>query len=131
MAADFNRDNRLDCLIINSTAAHLLTNNGGTNFSALIGHGLPRLEFPEITPADLDQDGDVDLVLNGTLNSSALFRFWYNSNEPLVSSAEVTDAGARAFPRRSRSIVRLPAQPLSKSLRGTSAGRVRPVRHCP
>ncbi|MGZ8919988.1 MAG: FG-GAP-like repeat-containing protein, partial [Limisphaerales bacterium] len=80
VTADFNRDNRLDCLIINSSAVHLLTNNGGTNFSALLGHGLPRLEFPDITPDDLDHDGDTDLVLNGSLNGSGVFRVCYNEN---------------------------------------------------
>ncbi|HEX7860096.1 MAG TPA: FG-GAP-like repeat-containing protein [Verrucomicrobiae bacterium] len=80
VAADFNRDNQIDCLIINATATHLLTNSGGTNFTAVVGHGIPRMEFPMVATADLDNDGDTDLVMSGTLNSALLFRICYNEN---------------------------------------------------
>jgi hypothetical protein len=80
ISADFNRDNQLDILIINSTRAVVFTNNGGTNFSEFLGHGLPRLEFPEINVADFDNDGDTDLAINGSANGATTFRLWYNEN---------------------------------------------------
>ncbi len=92
---DLNADGYPDLYICNWFEPDMLfINNRGNNFeraSVLITHLTDSLNSNGVTFGDLDNDGDLDILVTDRNNSSKLYRNDFNSTTTTIGFTDVTD----------------------------------------
>ena len=93
--ADIDGDDDQDLLItgFNSSIeeiAKLYTNDGTGSFTEVLGTSLLGVTFSEVAFADIDNDGDKDLLITGTDHSAGLFSTKLYTNDGLGSFTEIS-----------------------------------------
>ncbi|MCE3278079.1 MAG: regulatory domain of in-like proprotein convertase [Bacteroidetes bacterium] len=92
---DYNNDGFIDlALSAGGTPGntYIFKNNGGTSFTNQTGINLPGIQFSTLQWADLNNDGNLDLVIAGGYNISSLI-FMNNGDNTFTESFGVTLTG--------------------------------------
>ncbi len=90
--ADFNRDGRLDIATVSQSALHLLMGAGDGTFAAAVSYASLVDDPITVTAADLDRDGDLDLLVDGFETTGLqLFR---NGGSGAFAAGVTLDTGA-------------------------------------
>src|SRR5439155_1356931 len=94
-AFDYDRDNDLDVLVIGPDAVFMFRNNGDATFTRVSAGAIPKLWFPTILTADVDNDGDLDVFVTGEVDGpNSTFRLLLNENGTFRSgSLPISNAG--------------------------------------
>ena len=90
--ADLNGDGKLDLAVATGAALEVLLGAGNGSFSAPVPYALGATEPITVAAADLDKDGDIDLVLDSTDGSSSL-QVFRNNGAGVFAAVQVVDVG--------------------------------------
>ncbi len=93
VAADYDNDGKPDLFVLRPSGGSLLHNDGGRFTDATAAAGLPALGPPGSSSAafaDVDHDGDLDLVLAGQAAPSAPFRLFRNNGNGTFADVTAT-----------------------------------------
>jgi hypothetical protein len=86
--ADFNKDNRLDAVIATSTGIHVWINTGSGGRIITVA----SLNAKQVAVADIDRDGDDDLVFGSYSTGASLY--WYSNNGNETFTSYLIDSGS-------------------------------------
>jgi uncharacterized repeat protein (TIGR01451 family) len=90
--ADLNGDGKIDIAVATGAALEVLLGAGNGSFSAPVPYALSATEPISVLAADLDKDGDVDIVLDSTEGSSAL-QVFKNNGAGVFAAPVLVDTG--------------------------------------
>ncbi len=81
--ADFNNDKYLDILLVSNYGSELYINNGNNSFTAKPALLLPDADKSFVSLGDYDNDGDIDVLINGYFEGAYKTKL-YNNNGSAV-----------------------------------------------